>query len=257
MAKCQLLGESSRSLADHVTGPKAIGGRLSVRSVIIRLMPRTTTRKLARQAVDRARRVRRRDETPYATHAPVLIALAQVMRVRRVLEFGAGMYSTLLFLNRVAFPELMEIVSYEDDADWAKRVALDAAGDDRLSMRTVASVPECVPDTIDDFDLILIDDSSSATIRTRTVLSVANRRPINALVAIHDYELRELALATRSFDHVYCFRTFTPQVGVAWFGDAMSKRLLSQTESRIARHRTSLPVADIARWTTALHRQPK
>lgn len=196
--------------------------------------------------------MRPRDETPYATHVPVLVGLAQVIRVQRVLEFGAGTFSTLLFLNRAAFPDLIEIVTYEDNNGWAKRVATEAAGDDRLTLKTVPLVPDYVPSVIDSFDLIHIDDSATATLRTKTVNSVAAARPMNTLVAIHDFELLELARAARRFDHVYRFRTFTPQVGVAWYGDAISKGVLSEMQRRIAHHRVTLPVTDIAQWAAVL-----
>jgi hypothetical protein len=221
-------------------------------SQLCRRMSQRSTRRLARQVVDSARGVRRRDAMPYATHLPVLIALARVRRIETVLEFGAGRFSTGLFLNRAAFPDVVEVTTYEDNAEWADRVVNEAAGDARLTVLTVPSVPTCVPETIAGFDLVFIDDSLSATARSGTVRSVADRRPLRSLVAIHDFELRELATAARSFDHVYRFRTFTPQVGIAWFGEAVTRRSLTKAQSSIARHRTTLPVADAARWAAAL-----
>ena len=40
--------------------------------------------------------------------------------IRRILEFGIGLFSTRLFLNKDAFPLLESLVSYEPDGNWVK-----------------------------------------------------------------------------------------------------------------------------------------
>src|SRR5439155_25567212 len=47
-----------------------------------------------------------RSRMDYATHLPILVGLSQSLKVKRVLELGSGMYSTLTFLDSNLFPEL-------------------------------------------------------------------------------------------------------------------------------------------------------
>lgn len=198
----------------------------------------------------RMKGVRPRSETPFATHVPVLIALAARRPIRRVLEFGSGDFSTLLFLDRGAFPDVTEVTSYEDDPEWAQRV-LDRAGDEtRLRLEIVDSVPAAVPDVVDDYDLILVDDSVSTELRSRTIAAVAERRP-RGVVAVHDFELPPYPSAASAFDRVEIIRSFNPQVGLAWFGDAVDRGELARVKATVEAHRR-LPVTDVAGWTRAL-----
>ena len=79
-----------------------------------------------------------RAENAYATHVPVLIGLAAIRPVERVLEFGCGHYSTKTFLKRSIFPNLKELQSVENDADWAETIR-EAVKDDARSVVTVVS----------------------------------------------------------------------------------------------------------------------
>src|SRR5574341_819530 len=103
-------------------------------------------------------RVPPRAENPYATHVPVLVALARVIPVRRVLELGCGRYSTFTFLNRVAFPQLEQLYSLENDRDWAARIAAEAGTDARLSLRFVDGLLAAAVAAMElsSYDLILI-----------------------------------------------------------------------------------------------------
>jgi predicted O-methyltransferase YrrM len=209
-------------------------------------------RHAARTMVDRRRGRQPVSAAPFATHGPVLVGLARLREVRRVLELGSGLVSTPMFLDRAAFPVVDELVSYEDDPAWAARVAEHAGADERLRLHVVASVPDAVPDDLDGFDLVLVDDSLTYADRARTVRAVAARRPAGAVVAIHDYEHRQYAAAARGFDAVHRVRSFTPQVGVAWFGDAIAASQLEDLQRRIDARRGSIDVTDVAGWARAL-----
>lgn len=73
---------------------------------------------------------------PVATHVPVIIGLARILTIKNVLELGAGEYSTPLFLNRRAFPSLISLHSYENNASYAQSVKRMIC-DDRLKLNIV------------------------------------------------------------------------------------------------------------------------
>jgi predicted O-methyltransferase YrrM len=194
--------------------------------------------------------IRPTSQTPYATHLPVLAALAKVRSVRHVLELGAGPYSTSLFLNRLAFPDVESLTSYEDDSDW-KDIVLDTVGaDKRLDFRMVDAVRYSVPKSLDRYDLIFIDDSRTFAERTVTVNTVRANRP-RGVVAIHDFEERHYRSAARGFDHRVIFKTLTPQVGVCWFGEALRVFDLDQA-SRCVEAGRDLPLTDVEGWDRQL-----
>ena len=63
-----------------------------------------------------------RAPNPYLTQAPILLAAGRWWRIRRVLEFGCGEFSTKLFLDSRYFPDLQQVESYENDPVWAERI---------------------------------------------------------------------------------------------------------------------------------------
>ena len=185
-------------------------------------------------------------ELPYATHLPILVALARLYSVRSVLELGAGPHSTSLFLDRVAFPDMKSVTSFEDDPEW-KDVVLDAVGDDdRLDLRLVDAVRYSVPSSLDGYNLVFIDDSRTLEERTVTVNTVRENKP-TGLVVIHDFENRHYRAAARGYDHRYVFKAFTPQVGVCWFGDAIQMADLERAQRLVLSGR-GLPLTDVHAW---------
>ncbi len=62
------------------------------------------------------------------SHQPALRALARFMPIRSVIEFGAGVFSTHLFLDPEAFPDLASLVTLESEERWINEVTVD---DDR------------------------------------------------------------------------------------------------------------------------------
>ena len=186
-------------------------------------------RMLASRSRTRALGIRPIAATPYATHMPVLIALAVVVRPRRVLELGSGPFSTSLFLDKDVFPDLETLVSYEDDEEWAP-VVMDALGTaTRLDFRMVDEVREAVPVAdLDSFDLIFIDDSRTAGERSQTIRTVAAARPRGVVV-----------------------KAFTPQVGVCWRPDTVPADFAAKVRHALAtveRNRKMAPVDDVDAW---------
>lgn len=58
----------------------------------------------------------------WGSHQPVLRGIGKFMPVRSVIEFGGGLYSTPLFLDRAVFPQLESLITIESDIDWGKKV---------------------------------------------------------------------------------------------------------------------------------------
>jgi hypothetical protein len=152
----------------------------------------------------------------YATHIPILIGLARLREIRNVLEFGCGRYSTLTFLNRVAFPQLERLHSIENDEMWAAAIQEGAKDDRRWTLQLANGlIAESVADLdLESFDLILIDDSKTSAQRAATISAVARKQPQRPWIVIHDFEVGEYRDAASGFRHRYRFRAYNPETGV-------------------------------------------
>ena len=152
-----------------------------------------------------------RARNDYATHLPILIGLASMREIRSVLEFGCGRYSTLTFLNRSAFPRLERLASVENDAAWAE-----VTNDPRWTLKLIdGETSDSVSDLdLEQFDLILIDDSKTSAQRAATIRAVARKQPQRPWILIHDYEVNEYRTAAKGFKYRYAFKTYNPQTGL-------------------------------------------
>lgn len=183
---------------------------------------------------------------PYATHQPVLIGLSLLTAPIRIAEFGSGDYSTGLFLNLQYFPLVESVESWDNDEKWAQRVIARSGDDHRLRMHVVGEVAVNVPD-LDDFDVAFIDDSMTYPERARTISAVKARAAGSTMTVLHDFEHRIYRRVSRGFDHRYVFRTFTPQVMVAWQGDRLDRRALRSLDHHL-RNAKDIPVTDASAW---------
>jgi len=191
-----------------------------------------------------------RSENPYATHIPILIALSRFMRIRRILEFGSGTMSTSIFLNQEVFPLVEQVVSYEHDKEWYNIVKSQAI-DSRLSLRLVDNdIYKNVKDIkIDDYDLIFVDDSTSASLRSKTISELTSRRSeISGVVVIHDFEQTSYRKASRSFKHKKRFRALNPEVGLLWELSSLKLNNLGKIDPMIKKHSGNVAHDDITTW---------
>lgn len=188
----------------------------------------------------------------YATHIPVLIGLARLRDIRSVLEFGCGDYSTLTFLNRAVFPNLVRVQSVENDFAWAESTYEKAKSDGRWALKVVQGDTAAAVSGLDleAFDLILIDDSKTSVERAATIRAVANKRPQHAWIAIHDFEVDEYRQAAAAFTNVHRFRAYNPETGLVCNQPVPSSHLKSL--DRILRaHSKTLQPDDVEGWATA------
>ena len=188
-------------------------------------------------------------EVPYATHLPVLLGLGHLLHLRRIVEFGCGDFSTVAFLDRAAFPEVVSLASYENHLEWHARVAAKVAGDPRVTLSAVHGLmhPVVASAPVVDADLVFIDDSFSLEERAATIRDVA-RRPGRAAVVIHDFEQRDYQEAAAAMPHRFRFTAFNPNTGVAWDGAPLHERQLRRLNRLLAKHAARVRPDDIGAW---------
>ena len=195
-----------------------------------------------------------RAEKDYATHIPILLALARAVKVENVLELGCGDYSTLTFLDSSAFPSLVSLESLETDKAWLEKVALTVGDDSRFSARLVNSVMRSgiKQVDIDSYELVLVDDSSTSDERAGTIRAIADYHPKRAIVVIHDFEIQAYREAASGFLHQFIFKAFTPQTGVVWNGNKDLMKTLRQASSAIKRNAKKVAPDDVGEWKKVL-----
>jgi hypothetical protein len=185
----------------------------------------------------------------YATHVPILMGLARLRKIRHVLEFGCGNYSTLTFLNASAFPDLERLHSVENDDAWAQTMHEAAQNDARWTLQLVnGEISESVADLdLEAFDLILIDDSKTSLQRAATIRAVARKEPQRPWIVIHDFEVREYRDAASAFKHRHRFRAYNPETGVV--GNRVRDWKMID---RVIRSRAKLEPDAVEQWALSL-----
>ena len=191
-----------------------------------------------------------RAENPYATHLPVLIAAARIRPVRRILEFGCGDYSTSTFLNRDFYPDVERLDAYENDAIWGKKVADANRTDTRLNLQLIdtAVAEAAARSRLDDYDLIMVDDSTTEPERIATIQQVAKGQPSTALVVVHDFELKSYRDAGNVFRRRFRFTGLSPNTGVLCNDPAVDLGLLGRVNAVVKKRRHTIRVDDGYGW---------
>lgn len=131
---------------------------------------------------------------PYASHLPVLKALAEFVPLNRVLEYGSGKYSTPFFLEHAD-----KLVTIEADPEWrAKYPHAQGSEADVL---------------VGGFDLVFIDDGQNAAEREETILAVLSQA--HPLTIIHDAEVYADVIREHAGYH-FVFRFEIPYTALCW-----------------------------------------
>jgi len=184
-------------------------------------------------------------ENAHATHLPVLIGMSKRLEIRKVLEFGSGINSTLLFLNRKAFPKMEEIVSYENNLEWFNVVKQKTTPDLRVKLHYYnGKMKDCAnAEAIANYDLIFIDDSTTAHDRAETIKEVLKQNP--KLAIIHDFETFAYRRMASRFCRAYRFKALLPNVGVC---GNFSVAELKKIEAIISKNKKTISPDDISSW---------
>ena len=202
------------------------------------------------------RRLPPRSASDYATHVPILVGVGCSLRIAKVLEFGAGFYSTLTFLNRSAFPDITSVYSIESDSEWISRVYAAAKDDPRLRIRRVPEPIESILAELDlaEYDLVLVDSSTEAPRRAALIRQLA-RRPSPCLVVIHDFEIDLYKQAAKGFLKFVDYSAFNPCTGILWHAKRDGEKRLKDIRRIISRHAKALAPDDIESWTTVFRKE--
>ena len=116
----------------------------------------------------------------YGSHQPALRAFAKFMEVHSVIEFGAGLFSTHLFLDKTVFPHLASLVTFEHDGGWAEKVRVE---DDRHKLIIVSHEQFVNKSMGMKADFVFLD--SGPSFKTRFGL-MKHAKTLAPVLAIHD-----------------------------------------------------------------------
>lgn len=191
----------------------------------------------------------KRTDNSYTTHIPILVAIGLLTNIKDVLELGCGENSTLTFLNKTAFPELIHLQSIENDYVWADKISALVGSDHRYQITLVQGDIKLAIDQslVKGKDLIFIDDSLTAQKRAATIKEVSKRVDASTIVIIHDYENTEYRNAAKGFAHSFRFTAFNPNTGILWNDDNLHRKQLFRLNSFFKKNQ-SLELADPLSW---------
>jgi hypothetical protein len=210
------------------------------------------TRRLYQQSIGLAAR----SEQPYATHLPVLVGVAAAFSPASVIEFGSGIFSTLSFLDDLAFPTLKSTESYENNREWFEQIRAQIPPGGRVSLRFIdGKMYRAVNDAkVETAGMIFIDDSPTARARVPTVEAVARQCGSKPIVVLHDNDLWRLRIATRKFEHCVSFAAFNPQCCVMWHGHPEWRKVIENVAAIARRHAGEIPVTHARAWREVFSR---
>jgi predicted O-methyltransferase YrrM len=193
----------------------------------------------------------------YATHVPILVGIASAFRIVKILEFGSGLYSTLTFLNRFAYPDVRNVTSIETDPQWMSKISTVASGDSRLRMHLLEEPIERGLENfaLDNYDLILVDSSTDAKRRASLLDALARRRFLNAIVAIHDFEVSIYRAAAQSFGNRVECAAYNPSTGILWQTDPGRANTIRGISRIVHRYSKKLQPDDVQSWSAAFRKE--
>jgi predicted O-methyltransferase YrrM len=173
------------------------------------------------------------------------------------LELGCGDFSTATLLNREVFSDLVQLHSYETDPAWLEKTASVFHGDDRFQLQLIpGSMSSALRETkVETFDMIFVDNSTSAVERAETIRHLVTRSVPNQLIVIHDFEVKDYRDAASTFEHKQIFRAFTPQTAVVWNGLRHQLEILKKLSRQITQESKNIAVDDVIGWRRVLREE--
>jgi len=201
----------------------------------------------------------KRADIPAATHLPVLVMMGKCFKVRRVLEFGAGTFSTLTFLDRAVFPDVEQVVSFETDPSWKQRVEKAAGEDKRLQVVLIADDVDKLAARCDisAFDLVFVDNGPTAEVRTATIAEIARRNNDGTLVVVHDFEIPDYRQASNKSRYRFCFTAYCPHTGILSTPSRIDRTMRSKfrhMNKAMTQLAKELDPTDVCAWTRVINK---
>lgn len=151
----------------------------------------------------------------YSTHLPILIALSRVLSIKTVVEYGAGLFSTPLFLNRDVFPDVTTLVTCETAHGWRQTVLTETtagANQDRLVWYDGDALPD------DTYDLVFADSATEEHKANLIRLCSTARQKV---VVVHDSEVPTYQEPMRGFKYFKDFQAFEPCTAIVWNAEGL------------------------------------
>ncbi len=187
--------------------------------------------------------------TPIVSHSgsavPVLSLLSAILQPKRILELGAGGYSTTLFADKSVFKDMEKVDSFENGPDTYKDGCRGCFGkDDDVYKLHFFPNDQLMSDIIKTkdltmYDLILVDDSFDARYRSRTIKHVISAQPDHQVVVVHDFEYSLYQRAARGDHYQFIFNGIKPWVAVIWKQIKMPVPLLYAAQKVIKKEITN------------------
>ncbi len=195
-------------------------------------------------------RVFRYNEDRFATALPVLVGLSRLIPVKKVLEFGSGLNSTPLFLNKTVFPDLIKLTSYENDLGWYNNVKNRIGDDTRIDLHCIDdNMSSIVSDIkLSEYDLIFIDDSMDSTLRAETIKNVISNNDSQNIIVIHDYEIKKYRQASKGISNRFDFNALFPNTGLVWDKRIIDKLRLKKINNLIYKNAKMIKATDVDLW---------
>lgn len=154
--------------------------------------------------------IREGDPHGYSSHLRILRMVLALVQPERVLELGAGQYSTPEFLKCESVEHL---TSLESDPEWATQMT-HAIEDDRLNLQLVEDLPAAVP-SLTGYDLVFVDNGQSVHERVAGIRAVLERP--HPVTVIHDAEVPDYRLMISQLAEDYMvFDHPQHQTAVCW-----------------------------------------
>ncbi len=193
--------------------------------------------------------VRHKDK--FSSHLPVLVAVAALTKPEQILELGAGLFSTVAFVDTSLFPTLQSIVSVEDDLKWSSVIRKKVPAADRLTLLNTGSVPRWA-ETADlgAYPFIFVDDSTQISDRAQTIRAVLSRARADAVIVIHDFEQAAYQAAVPLPWLAFRFAAFTPETAVV-FQDPQMRDDLARINQIMLANRDNFRPSSGADWRLA------
>ncbi len=153
----------------------------------------------------------------YASHMIILAALGYTVghsrKITHVLELGCGLYSTPQWFNRMTWPHIKSVVSYEDNPIWRRHVRF-VIRDPRFTLTDIW------PSSINTADIILIDNGQDEIDRLGAIGYVTQAQNVTGMVILHDAnEPQYMAAIEPHFDHCIIYTGAYPHTALLWNGD--------------------------------------
>ena len=157
-----------------------------------------------------------RSKNSFITHYPILVLICRIFKIKKVIEFGSGKNSTMNLSNKNIFPYSNQIVSYEDNLIWYKKMKK-LVKNKKINYVYTNKISKVINKLkLDKFDLIFIDNSMDSLERIETIKNIGKKKLSKAIIVLHDFEYYPYREATKGFNFSYRFSTLNPNTGVMW-----------------------------------------